>query len=70
VLLHNLQEEQLQARGGAATFVKDALALRLAGDLVTRISMRNSRLRKGLDNIRDHNKPVKRERFEALLWEL
>ena len=31
VLLHNLQKEQRRASGEAARFVKDTLALRLAG---------------------------------------
>ena len=46
-------------------------ASRLAGHLATRISLRrNSRLREALDEIREHNKPPKRERFEALMREL
>jgi DNA-binding NarL/FixJ family response regulator len=45
-------------------------ASHLAGHLATRISARYSRLRKALDDIREHNKPAKRERLEALLREL
>jgi DNA-binding CsgD family transcriptional regulator len=71
VLLHNLQEELGWASGEAARFVKDALALRLAGQLATRISgERYGRLRKALNDIREHNKPAHRERFDALLREL
>jgi hypothetical protein len=66
-----VQEEQYRARGEAARFAKDALATQLAGRLATRISVRtNKPLAKGLDDIREHNKPVRRERFEALLREL
>jgi DNA-binding CsgD family transcriptional regulator len=69
--LHNLQELQYQTSGEAEKFVKDELATRLVGDLVTQISVtRNKRLAKALDGIRDHNKPASRERFEALLREL
>jgi DNA-binding response OmpR family regulator len=53
------------------SFVRDAEAMRLTGHLATRISlMRNKRLAKSLDDIRKHNKPANRERFEALLREL
>jgi DNA-binding CsgD family transcriptional regulator len=69
--LHNLQELRYQTSGEAEKFVKDELATRLVGDLVTQISVtRNKRLAKALDGIRDHNKPASRERFEALLREL
>jgi hypothetical protein len=71
VLLHNLQELQHGARGEAESLVKDVLAQWLAGELATRISIRtNKRLAKALDDIRGHNKPARRERFEALLQEL
>jgi hypothetical protein len=71
VLLHNLQEEQYRTSGEAARFVNDTLATRLAGQLATRISVRkNKSLAKGLDEIREHNKPARREQFEALLREL
>lgn len=69
--LHNLRELQYQTSGEAEKFVKDELARRLAGFLAMRISTRvNRRLARALDDIREHNKPVKRERFEALLGEL
>jgi hypothetical protein len=71
VLLHTLQEMLTRTSGEAATLVKNELALRLAGELPTRISIDiNKRLAKGLDEIRDHNKPAKRERLEALWREL
>ena len=71
VLLHNLQEELARADGEAASFVKDVLALRLAGELPTRISLYiNKPLAKGLDDIREHKKPFKRERLETLRREL
>jgi DNA-binding CsgD family transcriptional regulator len=69
--LHNLRELQYQTSGEAEKFVKDELATRLVGDLATQISVtRNKRLAKALDGIRDHNKPARRERFEALRREL
>jgi DNA-binding CsgD family transcriptional regulator len=71
VYLHNLQELRYQTSGEAEKIAKDELATRLAGDLVTQISVtRNKRLAKALDGIRDHNKPARRERFEALRREL
>jgi DNA-binding CsgD family transcriptional regulator len=73
--LHTLHEiNKLAASSSderARRHSQEALASRLAGHLATRIStQRNSRLRKALDEIREHNKPAKRERFEALLREL
>jgi hypothetical protein len=71
VLQHNLQEELGWSSGEAAGFVKDMLALRLAGRLATQISTtRNKRLAKALDDIRERGKPARRARFEALLREL
>ncbi len=71
VLLHILQEEQYRTSGEAARFVKNELATQLAVQLATRISVRmNKALAKGLDDVREHNKPASRERFEALLREL
>jgi DNA-binding CsgD family transcriptional regulator len=71
VYLHNLQELRYQTSGEAEKIAKDELATRLAGDLATQISVtRNKRLAKALDGIRDHNKPARRERFEALRREL
>jgi hypothetical protein len=71
VLLHNVQEELYRTSGEAAGYAKDALATQLAGRLATRISVRrNKSLAKGLDDIREHNKPARREQFEALLREL
>jgi len=74
-LLHTFHEiNKLAASSSderARRYAQEALASRLAGHLATRISLlRNSRLRKALDDIREHNKPPKRERFEALLREL
>jgi DNA-binding CsgD family transcriptional regulator len=69
--LHNLQELRYQTSGEAEKFVKDELALRLAGDLATQISIGvNKRLARALDDVREHNKPDSRERFETLLKEL
>jgi len=69
--LHNLQELRYQTSGEAQKFVKDELARRLAGDLATQISTgMNRRLARALDDVREHNKPASRERFEALLGEL
>jgi DNA-binding CsgD family transcriptional regulator len=71
VYLHNLQELRYQTSGEAEKIAKDELATRLAGDLVTQISVtRNKRLAKALDGVREHNKPASRERFETLLREL
>src|SRR5215210_7451638 len=73
-LLHSFHEiNKLAASSSderARRYTQEALAARLAGHLATRISLRNSRLLKALDDIREHNKPPKRERFEALLREL
>lgn len=74
-LLHGLQEMSVRANAVAsqkdAAFVGEMLRLRLSGHLVTRISLKtNRRLAKTLDDIREHNKPASRERFEVLLREL
>jgi DNA-binding CsgD family transcriptional regulator len=68
---HTLQELLGASSGEAARFVRSVLAPELAGELATRISVeRHGRLRKALDDIREHNKPARRARFEALLREL
>jgi hypothetical protein len=68
---HSLQELLGRSSGEAARFVKDVLGRELAGQLATRISVeRYGRLRRALDDIREHNKPARRARFEALLREL
>ena len=55
----------------AAQVAKDEEGRRLAGHLATKISLgRNLRAAKALNEIREHNKPPHRERFEALLREL
>jgi len=55
----------------AAQKARDAEASHLAGHLAIRTSVtRNRRLRKALDDLREHNKPASRERFEQLLREL
>lgn len=74
-LLHGLQEISVKAREVAsnktAEFADDALRTQLAGHLATRISLgKNRRLAKALNDIREHNKPARRERFEVLLREL
>jgi hypothetical protein len=74
ILLHTLRELRLfsSSKGSekAASLAKDSEAQRLAGHLVTRISFRNQRLAKAIDDVREHEKPATRERFEALLREL
>ena len=71
VLLHNLQEELDRVTGEAESFVKDVLALRLAGELATRISLRRDKLlAKALDDIRGRDEPARQRRLESLLWEL
>jgi DNA-binding CsgD family transcriptional regulator len=75
VLLHNLHELHLHVSRNApqevVRFVRDAEAQQLASHLATRISITiNRRLAKALDDIREHNKPARRERFESLLKEL
>jgi hypothetical protein len=73
-LLHTLHEIRKVAASHSdergRRHAQEVEASRLAGHLATRISARYSRLRKALDDIREHNKPPKRERFEALLREL
>jgi DNA-binding CsgD family transcriptional regulator len=74
-LLHTLHEIRKVAASHSDhrghRYAQETEASRLAGHLATRISVvRNSRLREALDEIREHNKPPKRERFEALLREL
>lgn len=77
VWLHGLAELSALAcfsDGGdskAAQVAKDEEGRRLAGYLATKISLgRNLRAAKALNEIREHNKPPRRERFEALLREL
>lgn len=74
VLLHMHHELRVWASkhgtDDAARLAKHASARRLAGHLATRISMRNSRLARALDDIREHKKSAKRERLEVLLKEL
>jgi hypothetical protein len=68
---HYLQEVVSQTEGEAEAYAKNELALRLAGQLATQISViRNKRLAKALDDLRERNKPASRERFEILLREL
>ena len=69
--LHSLQELLLQTSGEAEKLVMDELAVRLAGQLATRISLsKNKRLKRAVDDIRETNKPANRARFEALLQAL
>lgn len=72
LVLHTLRQIRLYAAPGEATrLAEDVEATHLAGHLATRISVAiNRRLAKALDDIREHNKSAKRERFEALLREL
>jgi hypothetical protein len=73
VLQHNLQEIVAAASedAEAEAYAKNALALRLVGGLATRISVRrNKSLEKALDDLRERNKPARREQFEILLREL
>ena len=68
---HTLQELLDASSGEAARFVNSVLSPELAGELATRISVeRHGRIRKALDDIREHNKPARRARLEALLREL
>jgi DNA-binding CsgD family transcriptional regulator len=73
-LLHTLHEIRKVAASHSDErgrhHAQEVEASHLAGHLATRISTRFNRLRKALDDIREHNKPAKRERFEALLREL
>lgn len=72
--LHTLQQirawAEVHCTEEAAGVARDAEARYLAGHLTTRISMQNGRLRAALDEIRDHKKPARRERYEVLLREL
>jgi DNA-binding CsgD family transcriptional regulator len=74
VLLHMHQELTILARkhgtDETVQYAIGALARQLSGHLATQISSRNWKLRAALDEIREHKKPAKRERFEALLREL
>lgn len=72
LLLHTLRWIRLHAAPGEeARLAADAEATHLAGHLATRTSVAINRpLAKALDDIREHNKPTSRARFEALLSEL
>ena len=68
---HYFQEVVGQTEGEAKAYVKNELALRQAGYLVTQISLtKNKQLAKALDDLREGKKPANRERFETLLREL
>jgi len=70
--LHTLRQISVHADPGRArTLAEDTEASHLAGQIATRTSLYwNVRLRQALDEIREHHKHPRRERFEALLREL
>jgi hypothetical protein len=72
LLAHTLRQIRLHAAPREAkTLAEHAEAAHLAGQLATRTSLYwNVRLRKALDDIREHHERPRRERLEALLREL
>lgn len=72
--LHTLREIRIwfekNGTKAAARYAADTETRYLAGHLATGISMRNKRLARALDDLRERKKPAPRERFEVLLWEL